>query len=334
MNSNNLRKRARTFESGLDGAADDESEVKGGHSLRKRARVDYAQIGDEEETTPDNSGILAKADAKPSAAPSSRGRKRRANEVDYDTDDLPPSTVTKKRGRYEKQRTESPASSRRKQPQRKTSTQSKTYVAEQQPSDTELKDTIEVGVQYSEFDSSDEQSSFKQSDTASIASERSTEEKVAEVVAMTNLEVSESNNIVTPTTHSEPHVLTSSDDKPVKTEDFLTEQPQDLSNNVNSTVIEVNNIIPASPQQPPTDPNLVVNGPADEQQSTNTISVSKPDDETENRVSDTTKEVSTTSEELKVIAEPDVAQAPEETTTKSVATQPGKPTVTLDKASP
>ncbi|KAJ9136563.1 hypothetical protein NKR23_g9732 [Pleurostoma richardsiae] len=163
-----LRKRARTFDFGLDGAADDESEVKGGHSLRKRIRVDYAQMHDDEALFGASQQDLS---ARTPSAPGPRGRKRRA---DDDADDFAAtSSAPKKRGRYEK-RTESPAS-RRKQRARKSPTPRTSSYAEQ-PSDTELKDTIEVGVTFSEHDSEGLPSFNQLSDTASVTS-RDTEEE-------------------------------------------------------------------------------------------------------------------------------------------------------------
>ncbi|TLS30066.1 hypothetical protein PpBr36_03294 [Pyricularia pennisetigena] len=88
--------RRSTFDAGSDiaamGNAHDESVSKGGHSLRRRARVDYNQIDTE---TLD----MLKADPEPNIAFSSRGRKRKIIAHDRsiydDLDDAAPS-VTKK----------------------------------------------------------------------------------------------------------------------------------------------------------------------------------------------------------------------------------------------
>lgn len=334
-NDHSLRKRARTFGFGLDGAADDEAEVKGGHSLRKRARVDYAQIGDEDQTVTTTSTTTT---ADPSNLNSTRGRKRRVNEVDYDADDLPPSTVTKKRGRYEKpekQRTESPASSRRKQPQRKPSTQSKSYL-DQQPSDTELKDTIEVGVQYSEYESSDEQSSFKHSDTASVTSEQPQMQDSAAAEALTNQEVPESHNTV-PTTTTQPQniVSNSSADKSVKTEDAAPKHVQEFPEHENSSSPPIDPALATLSGQHTTDNNVSIDGSADEQQPSNGVPVSNPNGETEMEVSPHANKHSAEHVELTVAEDPVGGQAPQETQIESLTTPQLNESITAEeKASP
>ncbi|TLD30395.1 hypothetical protein PspLS_02429 [Pyricularia sp. CBS 133598] len=94
--------RRSTFDAGSDmaamGNAHDESVSKGGHSLRRRARVDYSQIDTE---TLD----MLKAEPEPNIAFSSRGRKRKIIAHDRsiydDLDDVAPSVTKKARvGRF------------------------------------------------------------------------------------------------------------------------------------------------------------------------------------------------------------------------------------------
>ncbi|KAI6353750.1 hypothetical protein MCOR25_008893 [Pyricularia grisea] len=94
--------RRSTFDAGSDiaamGNAHDESVSKGGHSLRRRARVDYSQIDTE---TLD----MLKSDPEPNIAFSSRGRKRKIIAHDRsiydDLDDVAPSVTKKARvGRF------------------------------------------------------------------------------------------------------------------------------------------------------------------------------------------------------------------------------------------
>ncbi|KAL2125588.1 hypothetical protein VTJ04DRAFT_1953 [Mycothermus thermophilus] len=78
------RKRSRTIEGTDDAGVDDTGHSKGGHSLRKRARVDYSQ-----EMIDDDLGFhAARADVagKTVATPSARGRKRKTGSLD-DSDD-------------------------------------------------------------------------------------------------------------------------------------------------------------------------------------------------------------------------------------------------------
>ena len=137
------RKRSRTFEASYDGAADDEAHSKGGHSLRKRARIDYTQ-----EMIDDDLGLpAAKGDpvaVKPAATPSARGRKRKLGheESDEESEDF---TSNLKRHRIDK----SPAPARalpprRRNPSKKLSADLSTFV--DQLSDNEVQDTILVSV--------------------------------------------------------------------------------------------------------------------------------------------------------------------------------------------
>ncbi|KAG7293673.1 hypothetical protein NEMBOFW57_003728 [Staphylotrichum longicolle] len=137
------RKRSRTFEASYDGAGDDEGHSKGGHSLRKRARIDYTQ-----EMIDDDLGVPAAKNelvvVKPAATPSARARKRKVGHEESD-DESEDFTANPKRHRTDK----SPAPSRalpprRRNPSKKLSTDLSTYV--DQLSDNEVQDTILVSV--------------------------------------------------------------------------------------------------------------------------------------------------------------------------------------------
>jgi hypothetical protein len=138
------RKRSRTFEAPYDGAADDEGHSKGGHSLRKRARIDYTQ-----EMIDDDLGVPAVKNelvVKPaSSTPGARNRKRKAGHDDSgeESDDL---ASNPKRHRVDKSPAPvRPPASRRRNTSKKLSTDLSTYV-NQQPSDNEVQDTILVSV--------------------------------------------------------------------------------------------------------------------------------------------------------------------------------------------
>lgn len=89
------RKRVRTFEHSYDGAADDEAVSKGGHSLRKRARIDYTQPIDDAVATSSKVDISAKPIT---TTPSARNiRRRKESEEDLIED----GTTTAKRRRSE-----------------------------------------------------------------------------------------------------------------------------------------------------------------------------------------------------------------------------------------
>lgn len=158
------RRRARTLEfpTEPEPQIEDDAKVKGGHSLRKRARIDYAQMNED----PDDDRLPTKPSEEPqaSAAPGTRSaRKPKTPVVDsgsYDDSEEPPpqpqstaaGAVAKKRApRTEKQRTASPVPQRRPIAKRKSIVQGplqsppENPSPEQQPSDTELRDTIEVG---------------------------------------------------------------------------------------------------------------------------------------------------------------------------------------------
>lgn len=155
------RKRARTLEFPSDsGAAEDDAKVKGGHSLRKRARIDYAQMNDDDADKVPPPSTEEPLEITVSGARAARKRRPAVLDTSFDHQDesqaqsatLPP----KRKGRGDKQRTASPVPQRRPYPKRKSTAPAAPVdepSPEQQPSDTELKDTIEVGVAM-QFDSS------------------------------------------------------------------------------------------------------------------------------------------------------------------------------------
>lgn len=177
------RKRARTLEYPTDsGDAGDDAKVKGGHSLRKRVRIDYAQMNNEDDAeiprqaTEDPQQITVSGAARPIRA----ARRKPVAGTDYEEHEEqqpPPSTVAQKKIRAPKQRTVSPAPVAQKRAYTKRKSTASTAPVgnpspEQQPSDTELKDTIEVGAPLAmQFTSSS--SNSQPSDTASSNSGQS-----------------------------------------------------------------------------------------------------------------------------------------------------------------
>lgn len=118
---------------------DDEDDVpkKGGHSLRKRARVDYTfeHIDDE---------VIV-----PNSSSSARGKKRKSD-VTFDTDDM--AQDAKRRGTSMGADT---PSARRRNPSRKSSEMKAYREAALEEDDNDVQDTIEVGVSYSDVDESE-----------------------------------------------------------------------------------------------------------------------------------------------------------------------------------
>ncbi|AEO59525.1 hypothetical protein MYCTH_2307901 [Thermothelomyces thermophilus ATCC 42464] len=138
------RKRSRTFEASYDGGADDEGHSKGGHSLRKRARIDYTQ-----EMVDDDLGLPAGARTepavKPASTPGARGSRKRKGGQDESDEESEDFSSNPKRHRADK----SPAparlsSSRRRNPSKKLSADLTPFV--DQASDNEVQDTILVSV--------------------------------------------------------------------------------------------------------------------------------------------------------------------------------------------
>ncbi|KAL7793194.1 hypothetical protein V8C37DRAFT_378738 [Trichoderma ceciliae] len=140
----NLRKRSKTMDdySVADEDYENGSPKKGGHSLRKRARVDYTfeQIDDDV----DFSNPI------PASASTSRSKKRRPDGNSCDSED-PYGSALKRRGASMDADT---PSSRRRNPARKTS-EVRAYKDEFEDDENDVQDTIEVGVLYSDSEKSD-----------------------------------------------------------------------------------------------------------------------------------------------------------------------------------
>ncbi|KAK0630296.1 hypothetical protein B0T17DRAFT_218053 [Bombardia bombarda] len=151
-----LRKRAKTFEPNYDGngtADDDLAHSKGGHSLRKRTRVDYTQEQIDDDLV--SSTARAELAAKSAITPSSRTRKRKGLHDDFAVD-FEGGASSIKRRRADKSPAPARGSSRRRSTARKPLTEINSYI--DQPSDNEVQDTILVGVSMDEIQESDEAS--------------------------------------------------------------------------------------------------------------------------------------------------------------------------------
>ncbi|OIW23783.1 hypothetical protein CONLIGDRAFT_637020 [Coniochaeta ligniaria NRRL 30616] len=136
------RKRTRVFAMGYDGAADDVATEKGGHTLRKRSRVDYTQevVDDDllaKESKPD-------ANKKPTPAASAPGRKRRATQ-DLSGDETDNVSVTQKRRRLDKEPTGPRSTTTRRKTSSKQPSSGVQPSVEHPSSDNEVQDTILVG---------------------------------------------------------------------------------------------------------------------------------------------------------------------------------------------
>ncbi|KAF3060460.1 hypothetical protein CFAM422_011160 [Trichoderma lentiforme] len=145
----NLRKRSKTMDdyAVADDDYENESPKKGGHSLRKRARVDYTfeQIDDDADFSNPVSA---------STSASARNKKRRPDSSSYDSEDLYGSGL-KRRGASVDADT---PSSRRRNPSRKMS-EARAYKDDVEDDENDVQDTvhdtIEVGVLYSDSEKSD-----------------------------------------------------------------------------------------------------------------------------------------------------------------------------------
>ncbi|KAM3521518.1 hypothetical protein MY4038_009020 [Beauveria bassiana] len=124
-----LRKRSRTMDDfgSENGVEDNDSPHKGGHTLRRRARVDYTfeQIDDE---------VIV-----PSSTSSARTRKRRSDNS-YDSEEVNFQDVGRRRASLDSDMT----SSRRRNPARKSSAERAIYIEEPEEDEHEVQDTIEV----------------------------------------------------------------------------------------------------------------------------------------------------------------------------------------------
>lgn len=148
------RRKSRASFATYDGAADDEQEAKekGGHSLRKRTRIDYTQemANDAVSTQEPKLGVTKKT------APASAVQQRKRGPThDLSDDDSDDTAVAAKRRRVEKE-TPGPraTTSRRKSTTRRQPPPGPPPPVQQQSSDNDVKDTIMVGVSMEELDDS------------------------------------------------------------------------------------------------------------------------------------------------------------------------------------
>lgn len=142
------RRRSRAgFAASYDGAADDEQESKekGGHSLRKRTRIDYTQevVDDDSSAQDPKSGAVKKT----APTPAVLSRKRRTTQ-DLSGNESEDANGGTKRRRVEKEVSGPKAitSTRRKTPARKLPHADPQPLVEQSSSDNDVQDTIMVGV--------------------------------------------------------------------------------------------------------------------------------------------------------------------------------------------
>lgn len=181
------RKRARTLES-PQSAPDphdpgDDAKVKGGHSLRKRARIDYALMNEHEDDDHTHSQAppthATDGTVEITVSGTRSARKRRATaDPNYDLEEAQPGTGApqkkKPRTGQEKQRSVSPVPQRRPYPKRKSTVAAAILSLDSphkhQPSDTELQDTIEVGAPLHNQANNPSSSQPRPSDTASNVS--------------------------------------------------------------------------------------------------------------------------------------------------------------------
>ncbi len=222
-----LRKRSRTFDA-TDGAADeDDINQKGGHSLRKRQRIDYSIDAHEDEassngaaaaaaaviTTPTTTTVAtivgaaaANANANVAGTPkttlSTRARKRRTDPED-DPDDF--STTPARRRQTERDLAGTDSSpGRRKNPARRGATETKVYVED------DVKDTIEVGIAYDDSDESHDAQSGNSS-----AFQESSPEDVAAPSSRPSTPVPASRSRIYTNSHHHSHPVPGQDHVPV-----------------------------------------------------------------------------------------------------------------------
>ncbi|KAK4231633.1 hypothetical protein QBC38DRAFT_200727 [Podospora fimiseda] len=165
------RKRAKTFETtaSFDGV-EDEAHSKGGHSLRKRTRIDYNQmIDDELGLAAARNGDLASN--RSATTPGARSRKRKRAYSQHDTDehlvDFSSSHPNQKRRRADREPGHSRNNSRRRNPARKSASEISPYIYH--PDNDAVQDTIMVGVSMDVAVTDDEESdhsSFQESDSS------------------------------------------------------------------------------------------------------------------------------------------------------------------------
>ncbi|KAB5578838.1 hypothetical protein GE09DRAFT_1091207 [Coniochaeta sp. 2T2.1] len=156
------RKRSRASAMGYDGAADEVPAEKGGHTLRKRSRIDYTQLEDAvDDDLLASEQLKSDASKKPAPTSTSSARRRRAtHSLGLSGDDSDEGSVTQRRRRVDK----TPSGPRPTSSRRKASSKQPAAMADSRPStvhpssDNEVQDTILVGGAMEES-SSDPQSS-------------------------------------------------------------------------------------------------------------------------------------------------------------------------------
>lgn len=170
------RKRAKTFEttSSFDGA-DDEAHSKGGHSLRKRTRIDYTQMIDDELglAAARNEHLAQKAAIQPGPR-SSRKRKGAHSQYDSDEDlDDANSNSNPKRRRADREHGHARATSRRRNTARKSMSAADISPYIDHQSDNDVQDTIMVGVSMdvAVTDEESDRSTFQESEPPSSSPE-------------------------------------------------------------------------------------------------------------------------------------------------------------------
>jgi hypothetical protein len=149
------KKRSRAMDP-YDGAVDfdENTNEKGGHSLRKRQKVDYSIDFVEDEAAPPSANSKIVTLTRP---------KKRKVDADENLDGLDAGSL-KKRSTDREQLGES-ALGRRKNPTRRTTTGSKAYAEDMDDSEElDVKDTIEVGVAYENADETKNSDSEKSSE--------------------------------------------------------------------------------------------------------------------------------------------------------------------------
>ena len=153
------RRRSRLLSTGLEPSTDEEPHSKGGHSLRRRARVDYTQEQiDEDPATYDTRSEPNTLKSASTPGPKVRRRRFIAHDVSDDNSDEPGAPQRRRRPDTSPAAPR-PTPARRKSAARKPATDVKDFIEQQPSSDNDVQDTILVGVSMDELQSSDMPSS-------------------------------------------------------------------------------------------------------------------------------------------------------------------------------
>jgi hypothetical protein len=221
---------------GYDGAGDETPVEKGGHTLRKRSRIDYTQ----ELVDDDLSAIEAKADStkRPAHTPATQSRKRRATQ-DMSGDETDSVSITHKRRRVHADKehtTPRPGSSRRKRDVSRQPVAGIQPSVEHPSSDNEVQDTILVGGAMGIIDSSSSQAESTQSPVLSrslpqlVAGASSIHSPPPELEEPLHLDVQ----------NQQPLVNLSKDQHSSLKQEMQTDEPHDLVPNFNFVKTEDN----------------------------------------------------------------------------------------------